>query len=85
MCIVQNHSTSQKTADQIKRNISFARNYNYAENPGYNMDSLYLKFNGQQIRKGALINGEETLVHPNFNSAGIFNIANSCFIFFGCF
>ena len=42
ICFGQNQSITQKSANQIKKNIRFARNYSYTENPDYNIDSLCL-------------------------------------------
>lgn len=44
LCFGQNNSIDiEKTAKQIKKNISFARSFRYSENPDYNIDSLCLQ------------------------------------------
>ncbi len=42
ICFGQNQSITQKSANQIKKNIRFASNYISTENPDYNIDSLCL-------------------------------------------
>ncbi len=42
ICVAQSKPGSQKMADEIKKNISFARNYTYREQPDYDIDGLCL-------------------------------------------